>query len=181
ATAKRRRVRHKLEKNVARCWANKQPPLVWKRPNTLPDGAPNVVVQESAWAKSLGYEIVDGVEYYSRYLTALNLSVEQQQQRFFEQRQLLDEYDESRVLQVKAHLEKHTLGAINEMSRVMGAGMDMGAQAAGWALEDSLTQLLGKTTHRLSVLEDGGDAAKMWAHMDSFAEGQGGQGQIQGQ
>jgi hypothetical protein len=113
-TAKRKRVRHKLEKNVARCWASKQRPTVWKRPNTLPDG-PNVPVTEgtlgpsgghaptsieTTLAGSFGYEIVDAVEYYSRYLTSLNLAVEECQKEYFEQRQRLDEFDESRVLQV---------------------------------------------------------------------------------
>jgi hypothetical protein len=104
--AKRRRVRNKLEKHVALCWATHQRSIVWKRPSTLPD-FPRAVVQ-SRIAQDIGYEIVDAIEYYAKELALLNNSVRSMQKIYFDQRQRLDELEEYRLEQIKRHFDEHT-------------------------------------------------------------------------
>jgi hypothetical protein len=164
-TAKRKRVRNKLEKYVALCWASHERPLAWKRPSQLPD-FPNPVAQNMV-ARKLGYEVVDAIEFYARELSLLNEQVANMQHMHFDQRQRVDELEELRLVQIKRQLEDHTRGALHHVgsrfadlmkSEVAkgklgegrsGAGVDGGAGAVEED-EETLTQLTDK--RRNSIL-----------------------------
>lgn len=113
-TAKRRRIRNKLEKYIALCWASQQRPLVWKRPSSLPDFP--VPVVHNKIARDFGYEVVDAIEYYSKSLNLFNERVKSMQKVHFEQRHRVDELEEMRLLQITKQLEDHTNTAMKHVS-----------------------------------------------------------------
>ena len=157
-SAKRKRVRNKLEKFIALCWANRQRPVVWKRPVMLPDFPEPVA--ENTIARKLGYEVVDAIEFYSKELSHLNKQVDNMQRTHFDQRQRVDEIEELRLVQIKRRLEDHTFGALHQVgSRFAGLIMrdavekpeggeeDGGVTRGGLpsiAEEETLTQLTDK-------------------------------------
>ena len=112
-TSKRKRVRDKLEKSIAVCWAVNERPVVWKRPSLLPD-FPIPVVQNK-FAQRLGYEVVDSIDYYTKELQLLNEKVVNMQRTHFDQRQRLHELEELRLVQIKRRLEDHTIGALHNV------------------------------------------------------------------
>lgn len=113
-TAKRRRIRNKLEKYIALCWASQQRPLVWKRPSSLPDFP--VPVVHNKLARDFGYEVVDAIEFYSKSLNLFNERVKSMQKVHFEQRHRVDELEEMRLMQITKQLEDHTNNAMKHVS-----------------------------------------------------------------
>lgn len=113
-TAKRRRIRNKLEKYIALCWASQQRPLVWKRPSSLPDFP--VPVVHNKVAQDFGYEVVDAIEFYSKSLNLFNERVKSMQKVHFEQRHRVDELEEMRLMQIQKQLQDHTTNAMKHVS-----------------------------------------------------------------
>lgn len=160
--AKRKRVRNKLEKYIAICWASQQRPVVWKKPSSLPDFP--TPIARNKMARDCGYEVVDAIEFYSKSLALLNEQVRTLQKVHFDQRQKVDELEELRLVQIKKQLEDHTRGAINHVSSRFAGFMKGGQYQAsveeleaaaedGGGEEETLTTLTDK--RRNSILDMG--------------------------